>query len=703
MLNLYPYQVEYLRHAKKNFIFDADCGTGKTVMALAHYRIHFKDKPVCIIAPASKIKEGGWQRTFEKMCPNSELKIFSYNNLPKIADNLVDHFIIYDECFSEDTEILTNSGFKLLKDLSENDKVAQFINGHIDFVKPIRYVSREYNGDMVSFNVHYGRKALLTPNHDNLLYDTMSKEYIKRKAYLPFTQRYKIPVAGKGLGDNKLSDIERIYIMTQADATIVHEKANSYSYRVQFSKENKIKRFKELMKLANIEYKQGKDREFDNSKWNTAKTFYFELKQNAKTFNNVFNYDFSYEKAVDFIEECKHWDGHVTKTNQIQYYTTIKDNADFVQYVSTVANKQATIYQYSKTDTKHKNCLRVNINDTSHKDTQRAEHKMVDYKGMVYCVEVPSGAIVVRREGAVWISGNCQKIKDSCGVWGKTAYKVCRQAAGYIFLSATPLPNNWIDAINYFKIFRLIRNKTEFLRRFAIVSMKWGYQEIIGWRNTGTLLREWQSISRRLNKEDCLDLPELTTKDVFFNVGQKYRKVLLHRFYEDIVYDSAMSWRHGLRQACTTQSKLDYLKEFLDSTKQNVVIFYNYDSELKEIRSVINKELFQCNGKLKNFPTVDFGDIKNTVTLANYKSGSEGVEFTYADIIIFFSPTESYTEYYQALGRCHRLLQTNKVTAYKFITLNTIEKDIYHALDSKQDFNFDLWETKHGKCNKKQR
>lgn len=394
MLNLYPYQQEYIRQAKPNWVYDCDTGVGKTVMALAHYRIHFKEKPICIVAPASKIKEGGWQRTFERMCPNSELKIFSYNNLPKVVDTLYDHFVIFDE---------------------------------------------------------------------------------------------------------------------------------------------------------------------------------------------------------------------------------------------------------------------------SH------------------------------------------RVKDSTGVWGKSACKVCRISAGHIFLSATPLPNNWADAINYFKIFGLIKSKTEFLRRFAIVSMRWGYQEIVGWRNTGTLLKGWQSISRRLNKEDCLDLPELTTKDVLFNAGQKYKKVLLHRVYEDIVYDSAMSWRHGLRQACTTQAKLDYLKEFLDSTKQNVIIFYNYDSELKEIRDVINKEIFQCNGKLKNFPTVDFGDIQNTVTLANYKSGSEGVEFTYADIIIFFSPTESYTEYYQALGRCHRLLQTNKVTAYKFITLNTIEEDIYHALDSKQDFNFDLWEAKHGKHNKRQR
>ena len=100
-----------------------------------------------------------------------------------------------------------------------------------------------------------------------------------------------------------------------------------------------------------------------------------------------------------------------------------------------------------------------------------------------------------------------------------------------------------------------------------------------------------------------------------------------------------------------------------------------------------------CNGHEKNYPKKDEWDgIKNTVTLANYKSGSEAVEFTYANIIIYFSPTDSYTEYYQSYGRCYRNGQTKKVTAYKFVTQNTIEVDIYRALDSKQDFNINLWE-----------
>jgi SNF2 family DNA or RNA helicase len=395
MLKLYDYQLDYIRHAKPNWIYDCDTGVGKTVMALAHYRIHGNNAHLCIIAPASKIKEGGWQRTCELMCPNLKVKFISYNVISKFAEDLRNYFIIFDE---------------------------------------------------------------------------------------------------------------------------------------------------------------------------------------------------------------------------------------------------------------------------SH------------------------------------------RIKDSCGVWGKAAYKICQNAVGFIFLSATPIPNDWADAINYFKIFGITKNKTQFLQRFAITNNRWGYMEIVGWRNSRTLLDEWKSISKRLNKEECIDLPELIIKDINFKVTSDYKKILSTRMLNNVALDNNMSYRHALRQNCAVISKLDYIKDFLESTKQNVIIFYNYQSELEVLKKIIkNKIVYYCNGESKNFPSI-LTKVNNSVTLANYKSGSEAVEFTYADIIIYFSPTESYTEYYQSLGRCHRLGQTNKVTVYRFITLETIEEYIYYALNNKQDFNFDLWEEQqHGQRKRKSR
>ena len=291
------------------------------------------------------------------------------------------------------------------------------------------------------------------------------------------------------------------------------------------------------------------------------------------------------------------------------------------------------------------------------------------------------------------IFDECHRLKNSTGVWGKAGYNLTKIASGFILLSATPIPNGWEDSINYFKMFGLTKNKTSFIRNNAIVSLDMGYMEILGWRNETKLKNMWKSISRRLSKEDAIDLPPLVFKEIHFKPSAIYNIIQKDRMYDGIVYDNQMKLRHGLRLNVSLKNKIDYIKDFVDSTNDNIIIFYNYDEELKLLQENIQKKTYICNGKIKDYPKESEWDkVKNTVTLANYKSGSEAVEFTYANIIVYFSPTESYTEYYQSYGRCYRNKQTKKVTAYKFITDETIETDIYKSLDNKQDFNYNLWE-----------
>lgn len=291
------------------------------------------------------------------------------------------------------------------------------------------------------------------------------------------------------------------------------------------------------------------------------------------------------------------------------------------------------------------------------------------------------------------IFDECHRLKNSTGKWGKAGFELTKIASGFILLSATCIPNGWKDSINYFKMFGLTKNKTSFIRNNAITTMDYGYLEILGWRNESKLKNMWKTISHRLSKDDATDLPPLVFEDIHFKPSTMYKTIKKDRIYNDVMYDNQMKLRHGLRLYTNLKDKADYIKEFVESTNDNIIIFYNYDEELDLLRNTIDKKTYLCNGAVKDYPKKSEWDtIKNTVTLANYKSGSEAVEFTYANIIIYFSPTESYTEYYQSYGRCYRNGQNKKVTCYKFITQNTIEADIYKALDDKQDFNINLWE-----------
>lgn len=291
------------------------------------------------------------------------------------------------------------------------------------------------------------------------------------------------------------------------------------------------------------------------------------------------------------------------------------------------------------------------------------------------------------------IFDECHRLKNSTGVWGKAGYNLTKICSGFILLSATPIPNGWEDSINYFKMFGLTKNKTQFIRNNAVTTMEYGYLEIIGWKNEIKLKNMWKSISKRLSKDEATDLPPLVFEDIHFKASSIYKIIKKDRVYNDVLYDNQMKLRHGLRLNTSLTNKIEYLKELIDNTTDNIIVFYNYDEELKLLQENITKQTYLCNGANKNYPKKEeWNTIKNTVTLANYKSGSEAVEFTYANIIVYFSPTESYTEFYQSYGRCYRNGQEKKITAYKFITDNTIESDIYRSLDNKQDFNFNLWE-----------
>lgn len=61
-MKLYEFQTKYLEGLPSRYIFSADTGTGKTFMALDHYKNHAYPLPLLIVAPASKVGTGDWER-----------------------------------------------------------------------------------------------------------------------------------------------------------------------------------------------------------------------------------------------------------------------------------------------------------------------------------------------------------------------------------------------------------------------------------------------------------------------------------------------------------------------------------------------------------------------------------------------------------------------------------------------------------------
>ena len=176
-----------------------------------------------------------------------------------------------------------------------------------------------------------------------------------------------------------------------------------------------------------------------------------------------------------------------------------------------------------------------------------------------------------------------------------------------------------------------------------------------------------------------------------FKESKAYKTIKKDRIYENELYDTMSKLIAGLRLNTNMQDKLNYLKMLKESTEDNILIFYNFEKEYEEISKILKVDYIVKGGKYHIPEHSEFKKIKNTVTLVQIQAGAAGIELQYCNTVIFFTPTWSYQNYEQALGRAYRNGQDNKVTVYRFRTDGTIEEDVYEALEQKKDFTEQLF------------
>jgi len=312
-------------------------------------------------------------------------------------------------CYSEDTEIITPTGWKTFGELKVGEFVGQWNNGKIEFVEPTNIVWQDYEGEMISFK-NQSVDLLVTPNHRMMFFDARRPEKMRVKYAKDFVGKFNNSlrfhnsgtVVSEGLG---LSCAEIGFIVAaQADSWF-----NGKSYSFEFSKERKIVAFRELCKQLGICVNE------TNGKGGTTSRF-FVHKDKVKFVENYLSSEkkftsnlcsMSVDEARVFIEEVSRWDGTVNRHGAIVFDTTCKESRDIVSTVAILAG-------FKVTDNTYKDRVTPFGLSTLHrsyisKETQGVNvpvAKKEHYRGKIGCVSVPSTFIVVRRAGKILVSGN---------------------------------------------------------------------------------------------------------------------------------------------------------------------------------------------------------------------------------------------------------------------------------------------------------
>lgn len=308
------------------------------------------------------------------------------------------------DCYSDDTKILTPHGWKYFKDLDESDRVAQVENdGSYTFVRPHRIIAQQYSGKMHQFNDHHGKIDLLvTPNHRMILQQN-GKERVVVAEKLAGSGHHKQTMqrAARAQSNGKsLTAMERLNIAFQADGSYCSKMTSSI--RFSFSKQRKIDRMKMLLDDANLAYK------------------IYSLKDSRSEFNikvdsSLFSKNFEWVDVAkldgnwceEFIEELSHWDSCIRSDDRIKFDNTNKSVIDVVELIAISAGYGTLVSTYH--DIRKDNfsdCHTVNILKDNRLGGQSWKHTMIDYDGMVYCVQVPSGKLLVKRNRGAVVCGN---------------------------------------------------------------------------------------------------------------------------------------------------------------------------------------------------------------------------------------------------------------------------------------------------------
>lgn len=297
------------------------------------------------------------------------------------------------------------------------------------------------------------------------------------------------------------------------------------------------------------------------------------------------------------------------------------------------------------------------------------------------------------------IADECHALKNPTSKQSKAVQEIKKSGGDFIGLSGTPMPNGWIDFAGYSVLFGFVRNVTEFKKRYCVYQDFKGFPELVKYINTAELEAQLSRCAFKLSREQAAELPDRRMLGINISMDAKtskrYQTMRLTRKDPRTgeLLDNSSRLLSVLRQS-TTEARLDQLVSIVGDTSDNIIVFYNYKSERSAILKALEKSgktILRYDGDVHDKLPASDAQLQNVVLVAHYKSASTGLNLQWANVTVYFSPTYSYQEFEQSIGRTHRNGQTKKCLYYLFNVKATVDRDVWECLKTKRDFNERLW------------
>jgi DNA polymerase I-like protein with 3'-5' exonuclease and polymerase domains len=314
-------------------------------------------------------------------------------------------------CYSSSTELLTENGFVPFPAITGSERVAQWKpDGTVEFVTPLNVIHEAYDGPMIRIAGDH-HEQVVTPNHRVYSKTRRGALRIEEAAsWLEHGARDKIVDrqfirggrhTGRRLSADELRALRRA-VAVQADGNL---RDDCKYIGLQFTKKRKAERARELgleVQLtpsvsAGKQVYRAKAYAEDCEPW---------LILPEKVFSIPALLELDAADLQEFLDEVMFWDGDFTRGQAYNQSVTRTAAVDAVE-LAAVLSGHSTCRSVKQVDGRYYACVQVHQKAVRH--ASRTNVTEVPSDGTVHCVEVPSGAVVVRHGGKVIVSGNSRQ------------------------------------------------------------------------------------------------------------------------------------------------------------------------------------------------------------------------------------------------------------------------------------------------------
>lgn len=274
-----------------------------------------------------------------------------------------------------------------------------------------------------------------------------------------------------------------------------------------------------------------------------------------------------------------------------------------------------------------------------------------------------------------------------------------------ILLSGTPTSGKYEKLWSQCILLGWDINKQIFWNSYIVTEWKsYGgflHQEITGYKNVDHLKKKLAEHGAVFLKTDeVMELPELVQQKIYVNPTSDYKKFMKNSYLmmkdgTELIGDNSLTKILYARKLCGeyNKEKLQAFNDLLNSTEGNLVVFYNFTSELDQLMQIAvdnGRHPGIVNGKQKDKPE------GHDILFVQYQAGAYGLNLQeFSNRIIYFTlplGKGSCDMWEQSKKRIHRIGQKQTCFYYYLLVRNSVEMWNLQALQEGKDLTDKLFE-----------